>query len=88
MLGAKETTAGYLALDIRRLQREGLLTPGRWFGWQWLYRGEVTRLIYIRTETGRVVLSYRHRRRGSGWQDMEYPVRIDQTPCHFGGTRP
>ena len=34
--GGKDTTSDMRALDIRRLQRDGLLTPGRAFGWNWL----------------------------------------------------
>jgi hypothetical protein len=33
--GGKDTTSDMRPLDIRRLQRDGLLTPGRAFGWQW-----------------------------------------------------
>ena len=29
----KDTTSDMRALDIRKLQRDGLLTPGRAFGW-------------------------------------------------------
>ena len=31
----KDTTSDYRALDVRGLQRDGLLTPGRSFGWEW-----------------------------------------------------
>jgi hypothetical protein len=33
--GGKDTTSDMRPLDIRRLQRDGLLTPGRAFGWHW-----------------------------------------------------
>jgi hypothetical protein len=36
----KDTTSDYRALDVRRLQRDGLLTPGRSFGWNWTRNGE------------------------------------------------
>ncbi len=35
----------YRALDVRRWHRDGLLTPGRAFGWQWSHNGEVTASI-------------------------------------------
>jgi hypothetical protein len=31
----KNTTSDMRPLDIRKLQRDGLLTPGRAFGWHW-----------------------------------------------------
>jgi hypothetical protein len=36
----KDTTSDMRPLDIRRLHRAGLLTPGRAFGWQWSVCGE------------------------------------------------
>ena len=32
---ARDTTEGARPLDIRKLKRSGLLTPGRIFRWQW-----------------------------------------------------
>ena len=41
----KDTTSDYRALDVRRLQRDGLLTPGRSFGWNWTRDGETVASI-------------------------------------------
>lgn len=38
--GGKNTTADYRVLDVQRLQRHGLLTPGKSFGWNWIRDGE------------------------------------------------
>jgi hypothetical protein len=35
-----------------------------------------------------VVLNYRYRRYDEGWQEVEYPVYLTSTPCHYGGSRP
>jgi hypothetical protein len=86
--GVKATTGNYLALDIRKLQRDGLLAPGHSFSSQWSRWEEAIGSIQVRTEVGRVILSYRSRSAGSEWQDRKYPVYIAHTPCHFGGTRP
>jgi hypothetical protein len=75
------------ALDIRRLQRDGLLTPGRAFGWNWLRNGETVASINIRTEADRVILNYRSRSNGGEWQAVEYPVYLEWTGLHFGGWR-
>lgn len=37
-------------LDVRKINRAGLLTPGRWFNWQWTCNGEVTGTIGMRVE--------------------------------------
>ncbi len=86
--GAKDTTEDYIAIDVRRWKRDGLLTPGQYFGWQWSFNGKKTSSIQVRTETGRVILSYRHRRNGEDWQDESYPIYLDWTACHLGGERP
>ncbi|MDF1817394.1 MAG: hypothetical protein P1U54_02020 [Immundisolibacteraceae bacterium] len=87
--GAKDTTSDYRALDVRRWKRDGFLNANQSFGWQWSRDGEVFASIRVRTETGRVVLTYRHRNRGKEeWQDESYPVYLDWTPCHLGGERP
>jgi hypothetical protein len=86
--GAKETTEDYRSIDVRRWKRDGMLTPGQSFGWQWSRHGEVVASIRVRTETDRVVLNYRHRSGGSDWKDESYPVSLDWTSCHIGGQRP
>jgi hypothetical protein len=84
----KETTSAYRQLDVRRLQRDGLLEPGRCFPWQWLRDGQVVASIQVRTEHGRVILSYRHRRKDNEWKAEEYPVFLERMTCNYGGTRP
>lgn len=85
--GAADCTDDYRRLDVRRWQRDGLLTPGRAFGWNW-YRGdEVRGSIQVRMEADRVILSYRHRSGSGEWKSEEYPVRLDWTPCNYGGRR-
>lgn len=86
--GGKETTDDMRALDIRRLHREGLLTPGRAFGWQWTRGGNEVASIQIRTESDRVILGYRTQRNGGEWRPMEYSVYLAWTDCNLGGRRP
>ena len=85
--GGKNTTSDMRALDIRRLQRDGLLTSGRAFNWQWTINGAKVADINIRTETDRVIVNYRSRRSGGEWQPMEYPVYLEWTGLHYGGRR-
>lgn len=83
----RRTTGGLWRLDIRTISRAGGLTPGRAFGWQWSSRGEVVASIDIHAAADHVMLSYRTRERGGDWQDVRYPVRLNWTPCTYGGQR-
>ncbi len=83
----RDTTSDMLVLDVRRLERDGLLTPGRWSTWTWSRNGKEIASIQIGTEADRVVLNYRSRNNGGEWQPMEYPVSLEWTPCHLGGQR-
>ena len=86
--GGKNTTSDMHPLDIRRLHRAGMLTPGRIFSWQWSVCGREVASIQIRTEVDRVILDYRSRSNGGEWRPMEYPVYLEWTGCTLGGRRP
>jgi hypothetical protein len=80
---------GAQSLDINRLHREGCLRPGWVGGWQWTRDGEKVASISFRAEEECLLLLYRYRSGGGDdWQEIEEPVSIDWTPCHFGGARP
>ena len=85
---SKETTDCYRVLDIRRINRDDLLTPGKSFRLNWKFGGQILASVDIRTGFHRLILSYRHCRSGEEWIDKCYPVDIDWTPCNFGGWRP
>lgn len=80
-------TDDYRSLDVRRWQRDGLLTPGRAFNWQWTRQGEIVASIQVRTEADQVILNYRHRSGGKDWKHEEYSVRLNWTACTYGGRR-
>ena len=83
--GGKDTTSDMQPLDVRRLQRGGLLTPGGAFAWHWTVNGKEVASIQVRTEVDRVILNYQSRSNGGEWQPMEYPVTLEWTHCHLGG---
>lgn len=83
----KNTTSDYRFLDVRRLQRDGLLTPGHNLTWSWKRGGETVASIQISTKADRLILNYRHQSGGGDWQPIEYPVWLDWTACTFGGKR-
>jgi hypothetical protein len=84
---SKETTDDYHQLDVRRLQRDGLLERRDSFNLRWTRNGEPTGNISIHPEFDRVILNYRIRQRGGEWAEHEYPVLLERTPCHYGGER-
>ncbi len=83
----KNTTDNYRSLDVRRLQRDGLLTPGNIFGWEWYSNKEKVASIIIQTNADRLILKYQHQSEGGPWQPREYPVLVEWTGCNFGGRR-
>ncbi|CAN5532983.1 hypothetical protein BH10PSE16_BH10PSE16_33000 [soil metagenome] len=85
--GGKRTTSDMRALDVRKVQREGLLKPGYSCGWKWSRDGETTASINLKVETDCVTLEYMQRNPGGEWQAMAYPVRLAWTPCTYGGQR-
>ncbi|MDI1310064.1 MAG: hypothetical protein PSV17_11650 [Methylotenera sp.] len=85
--GGKSTTEDCRALDVRHLQRDGLLSAGRSFSVDWTRNGNKVASIQVRAEADRVILDYRHQRNGGEWKPVKYPVRIEWTPCNYGGSR-
>jgi hypothetical protein len=83
----KETTSDYRRWDIRGLQREGWLAPGTTFTTKWSRQGVEESAIQARSESDRIVLSYKHQYRGGPWESLEYPVFLERTICNYGGTR-
>lgn len=84
----KSTTDTMRRLDVRQLQRDGLLKPGLAFGWNWSRNGETTASINILTGVDRITLDYRSRSHGGEWQSMRYPIGVVWTAMHYGGSRP
>ena len=74
---SKGTTQDMRGLDVRRLQREGVLTDN-WVTWTWSRQGRPVASVGIRTEEGCVLLRYRNR--------IERIV-LESTPCHLGSHR-
>lgn len=84
----KNTTEDSRPLDMRKLNRSGLLQPGQSFGWQWTVCGRPVSDIRIHVKTDHVVLAYKYRKhREAEWEDISQSIYIDRTACHLGGTR-
>jgi hypothetical protein len=86
--GAKDTTSDYRSIDVRRWKRNGFLDPNQSYSWSWSRNGKFIASILVRTEPGRVILTYRHRHPGEEWKDESCPVLLDWSDCNYGGKRP
>ena len=79
---SKATTSDYQQLDIRRWQRSGILVVGRSFTDQsW----DVEVVSTSKRDEPNLVRLYR--RDGGGRQSEPDRVRIEWTPCNYGGAR-
>lgn len=87
--GSKNTIEGRTSLDINRWARDGYLTAGRWFNWQWTWGDGSKSNINVRVESAwSIRLIYRTRSGGEvDWTDVDYSIQLTRTPCRFGGER-
>ena len=82
-----DTTSDCCQIDVRRWQREGLLQAGQCFARQWTQNSEVLNAINVRTEADHLIVSHWRPSYDASCADLEYAVRLEWTPCHYGGTR-
>ena len=83
----KKTTESQHRIDIWWLKKKGYLRPGVAGSLAWSWGGKQTGIIGYRMETGYMVLSYRYRRHGGEWKNVEQSISFDWTPCNYGGKR-
>ena len=82
----KSTTDDLYKLDIRELNRLGLLVPGNTVDFEWRKRGKVSANMKSVVSADMVTLKYQYRVKDD-WLDIEYPIHFCYSDCHFGGTR-
>jgi hypothetical protein len=75
----------YKSIDVRRWQRQGLLSPSTFFSQTWTRDGEPSGSISVFVRDGSLALGYRLGQRG---QPIEQPVYFSWTRPQFGGRRP
>jgi hypothetical protein len=86
--GGKATTSGMLFLDVRYLHRKGYLSSEAISSQRWSLGGEPSGSIVLRACGDHVMLLYRTRRYDDEkWTNREYPVSLEWTQCHYGGSR-
>ena len=77
-------TSHYRKLDVRRLAREGWLTPGRTSWWHWW--GSTVAQVRIDAEKERITVTSLEPTSDKSLSPRI--VSISRTPCHLGGSRP
>lgn len=80
--GSRRTAESSLPLDVRKLKRSGVLTPGKWFSWQWSIGGNVYSSIVAVAEKDHLLLKYTHKD-----ELVEQRIFFTWTPCNYGGER-
>jgi len=75
------------AVDIRWLKRKGWLYDGCDGSLTWNCRGEETGSIRYLVSSDTIKLIYRHRENGGEWEPVETGIRLEYTPCNYGGER-
>jgi hypothetical protein len=84
---AKSTTNAFWNLDVRQLQRDGILGRRHFVKWQWTDDDGPVCTIGMRPELDRLNISYRVRSVNSEWEHLQYPVLLERTRCTYGGSR-
>ncbi len=83
----RSTTEDSLPLDIRRLQRSGVLAPGRAGSWQWTVNDRVCASIQIRADAWQIELGYTYTAHRQPEEAIRQVVMLESTPCTLGGRR-
>lgn len=84
---SKATIESQSKIDIRLLNKLGLLHQGIELDFSRASRGEKCGLTGFRVETDRLVLIHRHRQNDDQWEQIEDEILLTSTPCNFGGNR-
>jgi hypothetical protein len=83
----KKTTSNCLYIDVRHLQRQGLLSADCGFSLAWKRRGKKANSIGIKSQNGQLILTYQQQTLSGDSVDREYHIRLSYTACTLGGHR-
>lgn len=82
-----ETTEDYHALDVRWLNRVGILSTRVRRQITWSKGDTTTGTIHVQSTQGQVILDYCYRDRNGEDHPKRYAVPLTMTDCHLGGSR-
>ena len=80
----KRTVLDMRALDVRRLSKEGLLTPGRTSWWCW---GK-SPFAQLRIDADEERITITSLQPMGDKSPLPWIINVSRTPCHLGGKRP
>ena len=80
---SKGTAEKSLPLDVRKLNRKGLLVPGGWITSKWSTGGNVHASIGAEVREDYLLLKYTHNKT----EAVEQRIPFTWTPCNYGGKR-
>jgi hypothetical protein len=86
--GWRQKCEQMLSLDIRGLQRKGLLAPNQFFSWSWSRDGKPAGSVGVITSEHAVTLNYHHAPYEHEPSEVRCRIRLTRTPCHYGKSRP
>ena len=84
----RETLEECHRIDVRYMYKRGLLKEGVAGSLSWTTRGEPSGSISYRSYGGSLVLSYAFTAGDSEPEQIEDQIRVEWTPCNYGGHRP
>ncbi len=85
--GSRSTTESAKKIDIRWLKKHGHLRPGTTGAPSWNCNGEPVGNISYSMFHDRMILDYKYRVNGGGWQEVKETIRFTETACNYGGMR-
>lgn len=85
----RPAAGSYRRLDIRKMVRTNCIKPRNWFGWTWTNEdGEQVASVgcAVNETASQLTVSYGWRRYDER-EEVSLPVRLNTTPCNYGGVR-
>lgn len=84
---AKRTVDSQINIDVRWFKKNGRLRAESSANLVWSRNGVQTGSINYKMGAECLILQYRYRPRGGEWGNISEIIRLDWTPCNYGGYR-
>jgi hypothetical protein len=85
---SRDTVEGHMTLEVRYLQKQGILGPGLLHYLSWTRGGEPTGSITINTAQDMITLIYSCRMYGRNPEQVKQNIYLTWTSAYYGGRRP
>ena len=84
---AKRLTGEYYSLDVRQLQREGMLRQGQTSDYHWYMKGKSVASVGLSVEMDRIIVFYVRHDANKALVVERYPILLKGVDCNYGGQR-